>query len=84
MIDKLPDELHWNVIKYLRHPICEIFMKTNAYNNFLASKEDTYTDEYNQTFEINDLIPFYDIWRSLKLNNKKYIFVYKAIKVNYG
>ena len=27
ILDRLPDDLKWNVIKYLRHPIAELFLE---------------------------------------------------------
>jgi hypothetical protein len=28
ILDRLPDDLKWNVIKYLRHPVAELFTES--------------------------------------------------------
>ncbi len=36
-LDKLPDDMKWNVIKFMRHPLAEVFLE--------ASADMTYLDE---------------------------------------
>ena len=67
IFNKLPNELHWNILKFLRHPVAEIYIKQKSYNSFLITKEDTYTNIDGISFQINDLINYYDIW---KLHNR--------------
>jgi hypothetical protein len=66
MLENLPIELHWNIIKFLRHPVAEIFVQQPCYQDYLSTTGDTYEDE-----EINDLIPFYDVWRIWKIKPHK-------------
>ena len=66
MLEKLPIDLYWNVLKFLRHPIAEIFMEQKAYNHYLSSKDDIYINIGGEEFQINDMIPFYDVWRVYK------------------
>ena len=79
MFDNLPIELHWNILKFLRHPVAEIFVSQPFYNQYLSTKEDTYTDIGGETLQLNDLIPMYDIWRIYRFN-AKYRFIYRIAK----
>jgi len=81
MLENLPAELQWNVLKFLRHPIAEIFLNEPSVNQFIQTREDTYTDIGGVEYQINDLIPYYDIWRIYKFNNKKYRCVYRIVKM---
>ena len=36
ILDKLPGDLRWNVIKYLRHPLAEIIQKRSIDHNHFA------------------------------------------------
>ena len=62
----LPKELHWNIIKFLKHPLAETCENHPAYNLYLSSEEDTYTNIDDRTYLINDLITFYDIWKMFR------------------
>ena len=81
MLENLPSDIHWNIIKFLRHPIAEIFLDEPSVNQFISMREDTYTNIGGETFQINDLIPYYDIWRIFRYDNKKYRFVYRIMRV---
>ena len=58
MLENLPAELQWNVLKFLRHPIAEIFLNEPSVNQFIQTREDTYTNIGGKTYRISDLIPF--------------------------
>ena len=62
-MDNLPKELHWNIFKFLRHSVAELFVNHPAYNIYLSTKGDTYIDSKGVVYQINDLIPFYNIWK---------------------
>jgi hypothetical protein len=81
MFDNLPDELHWNIFKYLRHPVAEVFLNERVVNRFIATQEDTYMDTDGETYEINELINFYDMWRLSKYLNlrKKTRVIYRYV-----
>jgi hypothetical protein len=72
IFENLPIELHWNVLKFLRHPVAEIFIEQKAYNKYLSTFGDTYDG-----FDMNDLITFYDVWRIY--NRKPYKVVYRIV-----
>ena len=72
IFENLPIELHWNVLKFLRHPVAEIFIEQKAYNKYLSTFGDTYDG-----FDMNDLITFYDVWRIY--NRKPYKVVYRNV-----
>ena len=74
IFENLPIELHWNVLKFLRHPVAEIFIEQKAYNKYLSTFGDTYDG-----FDMNDLITFYDVWRIY--NRKPYKVVYRIVKM---
>jgi hypothetical protein len=76
MFDNLPVDIHWNILKFLRHPVAEIFISQPFYNQYLSTKEDTYTNIGGETLQINELIPFYDIWRIYRFN-AKYRYIYR-------
>ena len=80
-MENLPLELQRHIQKYLRHPVAEIFMMQKAYNHYLSSKDDIYINIGGEEFQINDMIPFYDVWRVYKFDNKKYRCVYRIVKV---
>ena len=69
MLENLPIELHWNVLKYLRHPVAEIFVMQPCYQDYLSTNGDTFDGE-----EINTLIPYYDVWRMWKLKPYKMLW----------
>ena len=52
----LPKELHWNIIKFLKHPLAEIFENHPAYNLYLSSEEDIYTNINNETTSQSEVI----------------------------
>jgi hypothetical protein len=79
MLENLPIELHWNILKFLRHPVAEIFISQTFYNQYLSTKEDTYTNIRGETYQINELIPFYDIWRIYRFN-LKYRYIYRFVR----
>ena len=79
MLEKLPIDLYWNVLKFLRHPIAEIFMEQKAYNHYLSSKDDIYINIGGEEFQINDMIPFYDVWRVYKRLHTR--IIYRIVKV---
>ena len=62
-MDNLPNDIYWNIFKYLRHPVAEIFVNHPAYNIYLSTKGDTYIDSKDVVYQINDLIPLYNIWK---------------------
>ena len=74
MLENLPSVLHWNVLKYLRHPLANILVKTKAYNHFIVSQGDTFTNVRDETFGINDLIPFVDVWKYYKRKPERVIY----------
>ena len=74
IFENLPIELHWNVLKLLRHPLAEIFVEQPCYNRYLSTFGDTYDG-----FGVNDLITFYDVWRIYK--RKPYKVVYRIINL---
>ena len=76
MFDNLPTDIYWNILKYLRHPVAEIFISQPFYNQYLSTKEDSYTNIGGETFQLNDLIPMYDIWRVYRFN-LKYKHIYR-------
>ena len=61
IFENLPPEINWHIFKFLRHPICDIFIQQKAYNKYLSTLGDTYDG-----FDMNDLITFYDLWRIYK------------------
>ena len=65
-MENLPPEIFWHIQKFLRHPVAEIFMMQKAYNHYLSSKDDLYINIGGEEFQINDMIPFYDVWRVYK------------------
>jgi hypothetical protein len=79
MFENLPPEINWHIFKFLRHPVAEIFMNQKAYNKYLMTKEDTYENIGGETYQINDLIPFYDVWRIYK--RRKYRVVHRIVKM---
>ena len=76
IFERLPIELHWNVLKFLRHPLAEIFVKQPCYNRYLSTSGDTYDG-----FDINDLITFYDLWRVYKKCSYRVVYRIVTIKV---
>ena len=76
MLENLPIDILWNILKFLRHPVAEIFVSQPFYNQYLSTKEDTYTEIGGETYQINDLISFYDIWRIYRFN-LKYRYIYR-------
>jgi hypothetical protein len=65
-MNNLPNDIYWNIFKYLRHPVAEIFVNHPAYNVYLSTKGDMYIDSKDVVHQINDLISFYNIWKVCK------------------
>ena len=74
IFENLPPEINWHIFKFLRHPVCDIFVQQKAYNKYLSTFGDTYDG-----FDMNDLITFYDLWRIY--NRKPYKVVYRIINL---
>jgi hypothetical protein len=73
MLESLPNELYWNILKFLRHPVAEIFVEQPCYNRYLSTKGDTFDGD-----EVNDLIPFYELWRIYK--RRPYRVIYRVVQ----
>ena len=79
MFDNLPIDIHWNISKFLRHPVAEIFISQPYYNQYLSTEEDTNTNIGGETLQLNVLIPMYDIWRIYRFK-AKYRYIYRIVR----
>ena len=58
LLDKLPQEMHWNVIKYMQHPVAcliETYWKEKIYDDYQSGRRFIWTmEELGIIFEEND------------------------------
>ena len=58
LLDKLPREMHWNVIKYLQHPtagLIETYWREKVYDDYQSGRRFQWTmEELGIIFEENE------------------------------